>query len=58
MSKFTKVEAKSDITFNSKLLARKGTKGTILDVLENNLYFVRFSTGKLMTISSRFLLAN
>ena len=57
MSKFTKIQVLHDIKVNNKLLIRKGTKGMILDIKENNIPFVRFSTGKMLTISSNMLLA-
>lgn len=57
MSRFTNIEALQDITVNNKLLVRKGTKGMILDVKEDNLHRVRFSTGKMITLSSKLLLA-
>ena len=57
MSKFTKIQAMHDIKVNNKILIRKGTKGMILDIKENNIPFVRFSTGKMITISSNMLLS-
>ena len=57
MSKYTKIEAYKDITINNQLIVRKGTKGMILDIKENNIHFVRFSTGRMITISSNMLLA-
>jgi len=57
MSKFTKIQAMHDIKINNKILIRKGTKGMILDIKDNNIPFVRFSTGKMITISSNMLLA-
>jgi hypothetical protein len=57
MSKFTPIQATKDITVNNKVIVRKGTKGLILEIKENNLHYVRFSTGKMLTLASSLLLA-
>ena len=54
MSKFTKIQALHDITHNNKLIAKKGTKGMILH-FENELPYVRFSTGIMIAIPNNYL---
>ena len=54
MSRFTKIQASQDIKKGNKLIAKKGTKGMILH-FENELPYIRFSTGIMVTIPSNYL---
>ena len=56
MSRFLQVKASKDIILNNKLIVKKGTKGMILNI-NNDIPFVRFSTGKMINIASAMLLA-
>ena len=56
MSRFLQVKATKDIILNNKLIVKKDTKGMILNI-NNNIPFVRFSTGRMINISSAMLLA-
>lgn len=54
MSKFTKVVAMKEIRENGKVLARKGTKGTVLAIVDN-IYKVRFSTGIICQLNNQVI---
>lgn len=54
MSKFTKIVAMKEIRENGKVLARKGTKGIVLEIT-NNLYKVRFSTGIICQLTGNII---
>lgn len=56
MSRFLQVKVTKDIILNNKLIVKKNTKGMILNI-NNNIPFVRFSTGRMINISSAMLLA-
>lgn len=56
MSKFTKIVANKEITEKGRVLARKGTKGMVLEIKDNS-YKVRFSTGIICQLTGNIISA-